>query len=185
MVTIKAIQTALDNANHRAPKVTQLQPSAVLVPLVERANGLQLILTQRAQHLKHHPGQISFPGGRMDDSDKNLIHTAIRETEEEVGIYEHQIEVIGKLALQPTITQFMIQPVVGIVKNDYQFTVNTDEVDEAFEVPLDFLFDPTNRKKSYREFQGIKFPLYSMPYQGRNIWGATAQIIVSFSKLLS
>ncbi len=184
MIKLEQIQQALDKANYVTPKTTQLQPSAVLVPIVERPAGLQLILTQRAEHLKHHPGQISFPGGRMDDTDKNLIHTALRETDEEIGIPESKIEVIGKLGLQPTITKFMIQPIVGLVESDYQFRVNHDEVDEAFEVPLDFLFKPANQIKSYREFQGIQFPVYAMPYQGRNIWGATAQIIVNFSKLL-
>ncbi|NVJ67185.1 MAG: CoA pyrophosphatase [Gammaproteobacteria bacterium] len=184
MIKLEQIQQALEQADHVKPKVSQLQPSAVLVPIVERAAGLQLILTQRSEHLKHHPGQISFPGGRMDDTDKSLIHTALRETEEEIGIPESKIEVLGKLGLQPTVSQFMIQPIVGLVESSYDFIINHDEVDEAFEVPLDFVFDPSNQQKSYREFNGIRYPIYAMPYQGRNIWGATAQIIVSFSKLL-
>ncbi len=184
MIDIQKIITALDETNHREPKVAKLQPSAVLVPIIERPTGLQLLLTKRAEHLKHHPGQISFPGGRMDDTDSSLIETALRETHEEVGIPNNKVEIIGKLELQPTITQFMIQPIVGIVDSDYDLTISYDEVDEAFEVPLDFLFNKKNQKKSYREYNGFKFPVYSMPYQDWNIWGATAQIIVNFSKLL-
>ncbi len=184
MINLQQIQKALAKANHLTPKQNQLQPSAVLVPIVERDTGLQLILTQRAEHLKHHPGQISFPGGRMDDSDKNLTHTALRETEEEIGIVADKVDVIGKLALQPTVSKFMIQPIVGIVDSDYEMVINPHEVDEAFEVPLDFLFNPLNQQKSYREYNGSKFPVYAMPYHGRNIWGATAQIIVNFSKLI-
>lgn len=182
--SLEQISKALDKVNFVTPKASKFQPSAVLVPLIKRDNGLYLLLTKRAEHLRHHPGQISFPGGRMDDTDKDLIHTALRETEEEVGIPESKIEIIGKLELLPTISKFMIQPIVGIVESDYQMTINPEEVDEAFEVPLDFLFDEKNWQKSYREFNGITFPLYAMPYQSRNIWGATAQIIVNFSKLL-
>ncbi|WP_251359673.1 CoA pyrophosphatase [Kangiella sp. TOML190] len=185
MISLEQIQQALNQANHKPPKASKLQPSAVLVPIVQRDSGLQLILTQRAQHLKHHPGQISFPGGRMDPEDKDLIATALRETEEEVGISKQQIKVLGKLSLQSTITQFMIQPIVGLVDPDYRFSINPDEVDEAFEVPLDFLLQPSNQVKSSIEHQGVTYPLYSMPYQGRNIWGATAKIIVDFGKLIT
>lgn len=183
--SLEDIKSALDKVNFIKPKASKFQPSAVLVPIVKRSDGLYLLLTQRANHLRHHPGQISFPGGRMDDTDKNLILTALRETYEEVGIPENKIQVIGKLELLPTVSKFMIQPIVGIVDSDYQMVINTDEVDEAFEVPLNFLLNKVNWQKSYREFNGINFPVYAMPYQSRNIWGATAQIIVNLAKALN
>ncbi|NVK21113.1 MAG: CoA pyrophosphatase [Kangiellaceae bacterium] len=184
MISLQQIHDALDKANHITPKATQLRPSAVLVPIIEREQGLQLLLTQRTEHLKHHAGQISFPGGRMDDSDKDLIHTALRETEEEVGIEEPLIQVMGKLPLQPTVSGFMIQPVVATIANHYEMTLSADEVADAFEVPLDFVCDEANHNHYFKEYQGRQYPIYSIPYQNRNIWGATASIIVQFANLL-
>ncbi|AOE49582.1 CoA pyrophosphatase [Kangiella sediminilitoris] len=184
MITLQQIQAALDASGEITPRVAELRPSAVLVPLIERDNGLHMLLTQRAEHLRHHAGQISFPGGSMDDTDDDLIHTALRETEEEVGIQQHHINVMGKLPLQPTTTGFLIQPVVGIIPHDMELDLCKDEVSDAFEAPLDFVCDPDNQIHSYREFGGKNYSIYSIPYDGWNIWGATASIIVKFSQLI-
>jgi hypothetical protein len=120
----------------------------------------------------------------MDDTDRDLIHTALRETEEEVGIAQADIDVLGKLPLQPTGSGFLIQPVVGVLPQPFELTLSEDEVSAAFEAPVDFLFDPDNQQHSYREYGGKNYSIYSIPYDGWNIWGATANIIVKFSQLL-
>lgn len=184
MIKLSDIEKALALANYVTPKETTLSPSAVLVPIVERHHGLQLLLTQRTDHLRHHAGQISFPGGRMDRTDKDLIHTALRETHEEIGIPSRLINVMGKLPLQPTISGFMIQPVVAYISEPCELCLCEAEVADAFEVPLDFVLNPDNQNHSYRDYQGKQYSVYSIPYQERNIWGATANIIVQFSKLI-
>lgn len=184
MIKLIDIEQALQRANQITPKETTLRPSAVLVPIVEREQGLQLLLTQRTDQLRHHAGQISFPGGSMDRTDRDLIHTALRETHEEVGIPDQLINVLGKLPLQPTISGFMIQPVVAHIQEHYEMRLCEDEVADAFEVPLDFVIDPTNQSHSYRDYRGKRYSVYSIPYQERNIWGATANIIVQFAKLI-
>lgn len=185
MITLEQIQQALDAADEITPRTAKLRPSAVLVPLIQKSDGLHLLLTQRSEHLRHHAGQISFPGGSMDDTDDDLVHTALRETEEEVGIAQTDIEVLGKLPLQPTGSGFLIQPVVGILPDNFELTLCQDEVSSAFEAPLDFLFDPDNQIHSYREYDGKNYSIYSIPYEGWNIWGATANIIVKFSQLIN
>lgn len=184
MIELSEIKKALKQSPILTPVSSHLTASAVLVPLIERDNGLQLLLTQRTEHLRHHAGQISFPGGRKDDSDSDLIHTALRETHEEVGIAADSISILGQLPINPTVSGFYIQPIVGLVSNNYQMILSTDEVSEAFEVPLDFLFNTSNQTYQLKEYQGKQYPIYSIPYQHRNIWGATANIIVQFSKLL-
>ena len=184
MISLATIRQILTHKGVVTPKSSNLKPSAVLVPIVERDNGLHLLFTQRTEHLKHHAGQISFPGGRMDKTDTDLIHTALRETEEEIGVTKDYIEVIGKLPIQPTVSGYIIQPIVAIIENHYEMTINPDEVADAFEVPLDFLLDESNRSHVYKEFNGQRYPIYSIPYQERDIWGATAGIIVAFSKQL-
>ncbi len=184
MIKLIDIEKALARANQITPKETELRPSAVLVPIVEREEGLQLLLTQRTFHLRHHAGQISFPGGSMDDTDKDLIHTALRETHEEVGIPDKLINVLGKLPLQPTVSGFMIQPIVAQIQEHYEMRLCEAEVADAFEVPLDFVLNPDNQNHFYKEYNGQRYSVYSIPYLERNIWGATANIIVQFSKLI-
>ena len=185
MITLKQIQQALDAADEITPRSTELRPSAVLVPVIEKSDGLHLLLTQRAEHLRHHAGQISFPGGSMDNTDRDLIHTALRETEEEIGIPQQQIDVLGKLPLQPTGSGFLIQPVVGILPNKFELSLSENEVTAAFQAPVDFLFNANNQQHSYHQHQGKNYSIYSIPYNGWNIWGATANIIVKFSQLLN
>lgn len=184
MVTLEQIQQALDASDEITPRAAKLRPSAVLVPLIQRNQTLHLLLTKRAEHLRHHAGQISFPGGSMDKTDNDLVHTALRETEEEIGIAQSDVQVLGKLPLQPTGTGFLIQPVVGILPHDIELTLSQDEVTDTFEAPLDFLFDSKNQHHSYRNYGGENYSIYSIPYDGWNIWGATANIIVKFSQLI-
>jgi len=184
MITLEHIQQALDASDDITPRAAKLRPSAVLVPLIIRESGISLLLTQRAEHLRHHAGQISFPGGSMDDTDDDLTHTALRETEEEVGIAQSDIKVLGKLPMQPTGSGFLIQPIVGVLPNSFDLILAEEEVSDAFEVPLDFLFNPDNQNHSYQEYGGKNYSIYSIPYDGWDIWGATANIIVKFSKLI-
>ncbi|NVJ60039.1 MAG: CoA pyrophosphatase [Gammaproteobacteria bacterium] len=165
-----------------------LKPAAVLIPLVERQVGqqldYQLLLTRRAKHLKHHAGQISFPGGRKEKSDTNLEYTALRETFEEIGISSSQIRILGKLQPHHTITRYSMTPYVGIIKNQYTLKIDPSEVDEAFEVPFNFILNPDNHKLESADFQGQKRFYYTIQYQNYNIWGATARVLVEFSKLV-
>lgn len=159
-------------------------PSAVLVPIVERTDGLTVLLTERAADLKHHPGQISFPGGRCEAEDADLVATALRETREEVGIAPRAVEVTGFLPPMPTVTGYAVTPVVGLVAADLTLTLDEREVAAAFEVPLDFLLDARNRTRTEREFNGVNIPVIAYHYQARRIWGATAAMIVALEKKL-
>lgn len=185
IITLDQIQQALNAADEITPRAAELRPSAVLVPLIQKNDGLHLLLTQRSEHLRHHAGQISFPGGSMDETDDSLVHTALRETEEEVGIAQSDINVMGKLPLQPTGSGFLIQPVVGVLPDSFELKLSVDEVSSTFEAPLDFLCNPDNQVHSYKEYGGKNYSIYSIPYDGWNIWGATANIIVKFSQMIS
>lgn len=155
-----------------------LIPSAVLVPIVARDSGLTVLLTERAADLAHHPGQISFPGGRVEGSDRDLVHTALRETEEEVGIAASHVEVTGYLSPLPTVTGYAVTPVVGLVDPAAELTLDAREVASAFEVPLSFLLEPGNQEISLRDYNGVEIPVIAFHYQNWRIWGATAAMIV-------
>lgn len=170
------------------PVLEKLRPAAVLIPIVERPSGLTVILTQRATHLRHHPGQISFPGGRYESTDGNLMVTALRETEEEIGLERSQIEVVGQLQDYPVISNYLIRPFVGFVQPPADNAVDTDpnaslqltrqrsEVADIFEVPLaELLHQPNHYVYKLQRF--IYPEVYFIPYQQRNIWGATAGIL--------
>ena len=161
-----------------------LKPAGVLIPIIERAEGLSLLLTQRASHLKHHAGQVSFPGGSMEAHDDDVRVTALRETEEEVGIAPHQVDVIGYLRSMPTITGFAVTPVVGIVRDVAELTIDHTEVEYAFEVPLDYVLDERNDRLCDREFEGRRFQLIEFHHGGERIWGATAYMLLAFRQYL-
>ncbi len=165
--------------------VAGLKPAAVLLPLVERADGLQLLLTRRSPHLRHHAGQISFPGGRQDPDDRDLIHTALRETQEELGIVPAQIEVLGTLTPLNTVSQYDVLPVLGLVTADYQLTLSRDEVDQAFEVPLNHLLDPRHHIALTIPRADHLHTIYWIPWQHHFIWGATASMIRQLSRQLA
>jgi 8-oxo-dGTP pyrophosphatase MutT (NUDIX family) len=162
-----------------------LTPAGVLVPLMQRPEGLSVLLTQRASHLKHHAGQVSFPGGRMEAHDEDVRAAALRETHEEVGIEPHLIDVIGYLRSMPTITGFAVTPVVGLVHDRAELVVDRTEVEYAFEVPLDHLLDAGNDRLVDREFEGRSFSMIEFHYDGERIWGATAYMLLAFRKYLS
>ncbi|ANO51306.1 CoA pyrophosphatase [Woeseia oceani] len=161
-----------------------LQPSAVLIPIVERREGLTVLLTERAAHLKHHPGQISFPGGRMEQSDRDLQETALRETQEEIGVGPEHVSVAGYLAPLPTVSGYAVTPIVGLMDANVVLQIDQREVAAAFEVPLAFLLDSANQEHSSRRYEGIEIPVIAYYYQARKIWGATAVMIAELQKKL-
>lgn len=164
---------AAPGAAHRA----DLDQAAVLLPLVLREDGWQLLLTRRARHLRHHAGQVSFPGGRRDPEDESLIATALRETEEELGIAPSRLTVLGHLPPLPTVSRFWVQPVVALLNADYVATPNPHEVERAFEVPLSFLLTPSHHEGWTLERHGQRHTIWFIPWQQELIWGATAAII--------
>lgn len=171
-------------------KAREPAAAAVLIPLVMREQGLQVLLTQRTAHLRDHAGQISFPGGRCEEHDSGPIHTALRETVEEIGLHERHIEVIGQLPVYTTATNFQVTPVVALVNPPFELNPDSFEVAEVFEVPLAFLMDAgKHQRNSFVTEHGERY-FYSMPWrneQGREyyIWGATAAMLRNLYRLLS
>ncbi|MEQ5775497.1 CoA pyrophosphatase [Thalassospira sp. NFXS8] len=160
------------------------RPAAVLMPLVQRTEGLSVILTRRTAHLKAHAGQISFPGGRKEDEDADLEETALRETEEEIGLHRRHIRLIGRLNDYYTVTGFQVTPIVGIITPPFDIVADPFEVDEVFEVPLSFILEPGNQKLQTVDFEGAKRRYFAIPYRQYYIWGATAGMLVNFSDVL-
>ena len=154
-----------------------LTPAAVLFPIVLRDNGQTVLLTQRTAHLRDHAGQISFPGGRVEAEDESPIHTALRETEEEIGLAREHVEVLGFLPEYRTGTGFRVTPVVALVTPPFELALDPFEVAEAFEVPLAFLLDPANHKRHSLHYRGALRHFFAMPYGDYFIWGATAGMI--------
>jgi 8-oxo-dGTP pyrophosphatase MutT (NUDIX family) len=156
----------------------------VLFPIVLRERGNTVLLTQRTAHLKDHAGQISFPGGRVEESDQSSLHTALRETEEEVGLARQHIDPIGYLPEYRTGTGFRVTPVVALVRPPFDLQIDPFEVAEAFEVPLDFLLDPANHQRHSIHYQGALRHYFAIPYGDYFIWGATAGMIRSLTERL-
>lgn len=155
--------------------------ASVLVPLVLRDQGPQVLLTRRTAHLRAHAGQISFPGGRAEPHDLSATATALREAQEEVGLDPTRVEVIGQLPAYTTVTNFVVTPVVALVPAPLTLAADPFEVDEAFEVPLAFLMDPAHHHRHEWEAAGVRRRFLSMPWQGPQgeyfIWGATAAML--------
>ena len=181
--------------NHRLPSLSDpiavpndddsLKASAVLIILHQVNEQWQLLFTKRASHLKHHAGQISFPGGRFEDVDRHLIDTAVRETEEEIGLSRNYIKVISQLQHQPTLTGYRIYPFVALSKPLPQLVIEENEVDEIFSVPLDFLINSDNQHKEVVQYNGVDYDLYKIVWKERLIWGATARMIVELSEYIN
>ena len=161
-----------------------LTPAAVLVPVIERVEGLTVLFTERAAHLHDHAGQVSFPGGRREKSDASAVFTALRETQEEIGLDPARVEVLGRLPEYRTGTGFSVTPVVGLVRPPFALHPDGFEVAEVFETPLAFLLDPANHQRRSMEVGGVMRQYYAMPYEGHFIWGATAGMLVSLYHLL-
>lgn len=154
-------------------------PAAVLVPLLERRAGrLQVLFTERANHLRRHPGQISFPGGRIEHIDGSAVNAALREAEEEIGLPATCVEIAGFLAPQLTVTGYSVTAVVGLVTAiDFVAIPDPGEVASVFEVPLEYFLDERNKQRSTREYLGRRFATVEYQWQGRRIWGATAMML--------
>jgi 8-oxo-dGTP pyrophosphatase MutT (NUDIX family) len=160
-------------------------PAAVLVPLVDRPDGLTLLFTQRTAHLHDHAGQISFPGGRVDENDVDRIATALREAQEETGLNPSHVHIIGQLPDYDIPTGFRVTPVVGWVEPPFELKPDPFEVADVFEVPLHFFLDPANHRRHSDVREGRTRHYYSMPYGNRNIWGATAGMLYSLFQILT
>ena len=159
------------------------KPAAVLVGLVERPTGLAVLFTERSARLKNHPGQVSFPGGRIEKHDAGPVEAALREAEEEVGLNPNYVSVAGRLERLPTSSGFVVTPVVAFITSEFEPDPDSSEVLEAFEVPLEFLANKQNRKAAYRERFGARLQGYEIEYDGHKIWGVTASILVGFLDL--
>lgn len=162
----------------------RLKPAGVLVPIINRPAGPTILLTQRTAHLKKHAGQISFPGGGWEEQDPHLEATALRETEEEIGLHNRHIEVLGQLSLYETSTAYGVTPVVGWVEPPFDLTIDPFEVAEAFEVPLGWIMQRENHQVESRVRDGRRRHYYVLPYEGRFIWGATAGMLVNLVDVL-
>ena len=156
---------------------TGLVPASVLVPIVVRDDGPTVLLTQRTAHLNDHAGQISFPGGSAEASDVDAVDTALRETEEEIGLARAHVEVIGRLPDYPTVTGFNVAPIVALVTPPFTLTLDAFEVAEAFEVPLAFLLDPANQQRREIVMDGFVRHFLAMPHGPHFVWGATAAMV--------
>ena len=166
------------------PEGVEPLPAAVLVPLVSREDGLHMLLTERQPHMRRHAGQVAFPGGRIDETDRDPVAAALRETEEETGILPSFVQPVGFLDTYLTSTSYKVFPVVGLLSPGFTVTPHADEVADVFEVPLAFLMDPANHERHSREYQGRERFYYAMPWQGRYIWGATAGMIRNLYTLM-
>ena len=159
-------------------------PAAVLVPLVNRAHGLQLLLTQRSATLPDHPGQISFPGGRVEASDADHAAAALRETTEEIGLAPGRVRILGQLATYQTVSGYEVRPIVGWVEPPFDLAPDPVEVADVFEVPLDFVLDPANHRRNFRMIGEVRRDYWSIPWSTRYIWGATAAMLLILHRTL-
>lgn len=162
-----------------------LIPAAVLVPLIERDDGYTVLLTERSADLSKHAGQISFPGGRIEGDGETAEQAALREAEEEIGLTDDYIEVIGDLDVYEVRTGFEVFPVVGLVRTGFDLTLDPGEVAGAFEVPLSFVLNPRNHHRQSRPFYGRLRYFYVLPFEDRYIWGATAGMLINLYEVLT
>lgn len=162
----------------------EFKAAGVLIPIIAHREELSVLLTRRAEHLRYHAGQVSFPGGRMEAGDASIEVTALRETREEVGISPEAVEIAGYLDPVLTITGYTVTPVVGLIGPDVELAIDPGEVQHAFEVPLSFLLDDRNARASTRVLDGVPVPILEFRYASERIWGATANIVKILRKAL-
>jgi 8-oxo-dGTP pyrophosphatase MutT (NUDIX family) len=165
------------NPGIRPPTDKPLRPAAVLVPVWLRPEGAGLILTKRSSHLKHHPGQIAFPGGKVDATDASPEAAALREAQEEIGLPPDRVEILGALPVHETVTGFAVTPFVGPVRGAFDPTPEAGEVEEVFSVPLAHVLTPARFAIERRQWMGVWRRYYAVPYGPYYIWGATARIL--------
>jgi 8-oxo-dGTP pyrophosphatase MutT (NUDIX family) len=158
--------------------------AAVLVPIVDHTDGLSVLLTQRATHLKNHPGQISFPGGRIEPRDAGPLEAALRETEEEIGLSREHVNFVGYLDPHLVLTGYWITPVVAFIQPGFSLKLDEQEVASTFEVPLTHIFDVANHQSRERMLGNTPIRVHDIPYGEHNIWGATAGILMALYRLL-
>jgi len=195
-LTPRALRARFAAPPNWAPEISVERPwsaqplahASVLVPIVSRDRPT-VILTERTTHLSTHSGQVAFPGGKRDDSDTDAAHTALREAHEEIGLEHGFVDVIGQLPTYTTGSQFIITPVIALVRPEHELTLNAYEVADAFEVPLEFLMNPAHHRRHVLEWEGCRREWYSMPYMDdgteRFIWGATAAMLRNLYRFLS
>ena len=159
-------------------------PAAVLFPLVDRPGGMTVLLTQRASQMARHAAQIAFPGGRVDDTDADMAGAALREAREEIGLDPGRVQVFGYLPDHVVISGFRVTPVLGLVTPPFSLELNPHEVAGVFEVPLDHVLDSANHKARLRKVGDEEMLLYDIPWEGQNIWGATAGMLLTFVRML-
>ncbi|CUI42316.1 CoA pyrophosphatase [Cognatishimia activa] len=167
------------------PEGRKLRPAGVLIPVQMIDGQAQVILTKRSSHLKHHPGQIAFPGGKQDEADADVIAAALREADEEIGLKPTNVEVLGTLASHETVTSFLVTPVLGFVRDAFVHEPEPGEVEEVFSVPLTHLIDPNNFRVEGRRWRGQRRHYYTVPYGPYYIWGATARMLRGLAERMS
>lgn len=161
-----------------------LRPAGVLAPIMETERGLSLLLTKRSAALKHHPGQISFPGGKKEEADADVIAAALREAYEEIGLPPTHVEVLGTLPPHETVTSFDVTPVIGFIREPFEIIPEPGEVDEVFAVPLDHVLDPDNYLIQSRRWRGQMRHYFVVPYGPYYIWGATARMLRAWTEII-
>ena len=167
------------------PKGRKLRPAGVLVPIEIKQDIPHVILTKRASHLKHHPGQISFPGGKQDEGDADVIAAALREAREEIGLPSKNVDVLGTLPTHETVTSFMITPVLGHVRDAFDVIPEPGEVEEVFSVPLAHVTDSAFFSIQSRRWKGQRRHYFTVPFGPYYIWGATARILRGLAERVS
>jgi len=160
-----------------------LRPAGVLAAITEGPSGPELLLTKRSAALKHHPGQIAFPGGKQDDTDTDVIAAALREAHEEIGLPPDAVEVLGTLPPHETVTSFLVTPVIGFVSRPFEIRPEPGEVDEVFAVPLDHVLDPANYLVQSRRWRGQMRHYFVVPFGPYYIWGATARMLRAWAEI--